>query len=359
MENTDLEQSLAHDKKHPLILIIAVIAAVLIILIFYYRSAVYMVYKNMTREYYDLKTSDDWENGDTYLEIPYASESENQYLDLYVPYTTGNKPELFVMIHGGGFITNDSRSRQAALMYGYFRDHGYACASINYRLAGEAAFPGAVSDCKAAIRFLRSNEKEYGYDASDIIVWGESAGGYLAAMMAVTGEEDFNDVRYIGQDEDEKAGTDISSAVACLVDYYGAVELSSKNNDWKTLRVPKFIVDIGNSWLHTEEMAGYSDVESYWMRKDVNLLTEDERNYSDPYYYAKKNLKDRDDLKVWIAHGDCDITVPILQSERFYAFTSDILGDSACHLEIIKDAGHAADIMYSDSELKKIEEFIR
>ena len=53
----------------------------------------------------------------------------------------------------GGFVYNDSQSRQAQLMYRYFRDHGYACASVNYRLAQEAAFPAGVEDVKSAIRF--------------------------------------------------------------------------------------------------------------------------------------------------------------------------------------------------------------
>ena len=53
-----------------------------------------------------------------------------------------------------------------------------ACASVNYRLAQEAAFPAAVEDCKAAVRYLRANADKYGYNADQITVFGESAGGY-------------------------------------------------------------------------------------------------------------------------------------------------------------------------------------
>ena len=60
-------------------------------------------------------------------------------------------------IHGGGFISNDARSRQANLMIQYFRNHGYACASVNYRLAQEAPFPAAiVSNNNIIIRLIRN-----------------------------------------------------------------------------------------------------------------------------------------------------------------------------------------------------------
>jgi len=40
-------------------------------------------------------------------------------------------------------------------------NHGYAVVSVNYRLSGEATFPAAVNDCKAAIRFIKANAQEH------------------------------------------------------------------------------------------------------------------------------------------------------------------------------------------------------
>ena len=161
-----------------ILLAVLVIAAVIIAAV--WHKASYAVFNIMTVEKYDMDQSADWDGGKSYMKVPYAEVSENQYLDLYVPDTAdGTLPQLYVIIHGGGFIANDSQSRQAQLMYRYFRDHGYACATINYRLAQEAPFPGALCDCKTAIRFLRAHAAEYGYDAEKIPVFGESAGDHV------------------------------------------------------------------------------------------------------------------------------------------------------------------------------------
>ncbi len=60
---------------------------------------------------------------------------------------------------------------------------GYAMASVEYRLSTEARFPAMIFDIKAAIRFLRSQSKHYGYRKDKITIWGSSAGGHLAALV--------------------------------------------------------------------------------------------------------------------------------------------------------------------------------
>ena len=85
-----------------------------------YHRAVYVVFKNITAGTVNL---DDllWTQGTSYEHVPYATDSSAQYLDLYIPDgADGEKPKLYVIIHGGGFITNDSQCRQALLMYRYF-----------------------------------------------------------------------------------------------------------------------------------------------------------------------------------------------------------------------------------------------
>ncbi|MBQ1922747.1 MAG: alpha/beta hydrolase [Lachnospiraceae bacterium] len=116
-----------------------------------------------------LDESEEWKGGRSFEGLVYAEDSEAQYIDLYVPESDAPMP-LFVMIHGGGFAFNDAQSRQARFMYRYFRDHGFACASVNYRLSPEAAYPAAVCDVKAAVRFLCHNAGEYGFDADRIAV---------------------------------------------------------------------------------------------------------------------------------------------------------------------------------------------
>jgi acetyl esterase/lipase len=64
---------------------------------------------------------------------------------------------------------------------------GFVTATISYRLSGEAKFPAATQDCKAAVRFLRANAAKFGINAKAIGVTGLSAGGHLAALLTTSG----------------------------------------------------------------------------------------------------------------------------------------------------------------------------
>ena len=112
-------------------------------------------------------------------------------LDLYEPpgAPPGSHP-LVVFIHGGGWMSGHTRHS------GAFEDwpgvlaslaaKGYVVASMEYRLSGEAPFPAAIQDVKAAIRWLRAHAAQYGIDRQRAIVWGGSAGGQLAALAATS-----------------------------------------------------------------------------------------------------------------------------------------------------------------------------
>ena len=333
--------------------IVAVVIVALAALWIAFPKAVRAVWCNLTVGTVLLDESDEWDGGESYLGVRYANNSESQYLDLYVPKTEdGSRPKLFVIIHGGGFVLGDSQTRQAQFMYRYFRDHGYACATINYRLAGEEPFPGALCDCKAAIRFLRAHAEEYGYDASSIAVFGESAGGYLAIMCSVTNDDEFNDVAFIGQDE---LG-DTSARVDVLVDYYGHVDNDTGDADWAELGIPAPVLSIANSWASKDLLMGYEDFESCWFRKNVSEMTPEERAFYDPHTYVQEN--DLTGLSVWIIHGDADITVPYLHSERLAVELAEKLGEeSVCYI-LAPGMGHASDPLYSDEVLAELEEFL-
>ncbi|MBR1669205.1 MAG: alpha/beta hydrolase [Butyrivibrio sp.] len=341
-----------------------VVMAVFVIIagfLFRYRNAVVAVWNNLTAYKLQMDETDEWAGGRSFTKVAYATDSESQYLDLYIPNTALNeeKPQLFVLVHGGGFIYNDSQSRQAQLMYRYFRDQGYACATVNYRLAQEEPFPGALCDVKAAIRFLKAHAEEYGYSAEKVAIWGESAGGYLAVAATVTNDDEFGDVTYIGQKEiEDRLGYKVSAKVDVCVDYYGAVELSKKTSDWNKLGYPLFIIDIANSWLHTDIIKGYSDVESYWFRKETEGMTAEEAAYYDIYNYLNENAADLKNTKFWISHGDSDITVPILQSQRLYDTISTFVGNDNGVFKVVPKSGHAGDIMYTDEELSFVKAYL-
>ena len=403
----NLEIFMRNESVHPfrkkLLSALWIFLAALLVIGVWQRRAVRAVWCNLTAKKLSLdeRERDDWNGGESYLKVPYASDSQSQYLDLYVPDAdaVSSVPKLLVIIHGGGFIYNDSQSRQAQLMYRYFRDHGFACASINYRLAQEAPFPAAIADCKAAIRFLRAHAGEYGYDAEKIAVFGESAGGYLATMCAVTPEEQFSDVQFLSTDEavggaeaavqDATAGTAldasaapgtasdaasaapgtapdtpaaapaVSAKVDVLVDYYGHIDNEGADADWAELAIPKVVRTIANAWVNGEVLQGYADVESFWARKNISEMTQDEKKMMDPHAWIDKNSAGLSGMRAWIIHGDADITVPYLHSSRLTAHLVQKIGQENVTYTLVPGMGHAADMLYSEEVLAGLEKYLK
>jgi acetyl esterase/lipase len=112
-------------------------------------------------------------------------------LDVYIgPHTPSSVMPLVLYIHGGGWAMGHSRQSGAfddwPGVLASLAARGYAVASLNYRLSGEAPFPAALQDVKASIRFLRAHAADYGIDPARALVWGGSAGGHLAALAATT-----------------------------------------------------------------------------------------------------------------------------------------------------------------------------
>jgi acetyl esterase/lipase len=106
---------------------------------------------------------------------------------LYAP-TPAPAAELLpglVYFHGGGLVagtlqTHDGIARALA------NATGCCIASVDYRLAPEHPFPAAVDDALAAVRYLATHASEFGIDALQLGICGDSAGGTLAAATAQT-----------------------------------------------------------------------------------------------------------------------------------------------------------------------------
>ena len=88
-----------------------------------------------------------------------------------------------VYLHGGAWLTG-TRRQSPFLMY-ELAAAGYVVFSVDYRLAPRAPMPAGLIDCKAAIAWVRENAAKYGAQP-DVVVMGGSAGGHLAAMLAVS-----------------------------------------------------------------------------------------------------------------------------------------------------------------------------
>lgn len=140
-------------------------------------------------------------------------------LDLYLPEGATEPLPLIIWIHGGGWRggSKNSINRSRAVL-----EHGYALASVEYRLSGEAKFPAAIEDCKAAVSFLRWNANKYGLDPDRFGVWGSSAGGHLVALLGTTNDVSDFDTHPITQ----KA----SPAVQAVCNWFGPTDFLRMND---------------------------------------------------------------------------------------------------------------------------------
>ncbi|WP_297094690.1 alpha/beta hydrolase [uncultured Draconibacterium sp.] len=126
-----------------------------------------------------------------------------------------------VYVIGGGF----SFAAKERNLYDRYEiaKAGYVVASVQYHVISTGIYSDAVKDVKAAIRFMRANADKYGVDPENIGIWGESAGGYLTAMVATTnGEKQFEEGENLDQSSDVKAA----------VDAYGLSDLTKIGADY-------------------------------------------------------------------------------------------------------------------------------
>ncbi|MEU9039581.1 alpha/beta hydrolase [Streptomyces sp. NPDC048352] len=147
-------------------------------------------------------------------------------LDVHVPAAQGPVPAV-VWIHGGGWLEGDRRypppTVPAGLLHGAVLAAGLALVSIDYRHSLEAPFPAQLHDVKAAIRYVRAFAAAFGIDPGRMAVWGESAGGHLAALAGLTGPDTPGAATLEGT-EGVGAG---DTSVRAVVDWYGVSDLVS------------------------------------------------------------------------------------------------------------------------------------
>ncbi len=148
-------------------------------------------------------------------DVVYATvDGKDLALDLYMPAGVA-KPALLVWVHGGAWRSGTKAKPPMA-----FVENGIAMASLDFRQSGDARFPAAVHDIKAAIRFLRAKASEYGYRVDRIAIAGSSSGGHLAALVGVSnGHKELEGT--VGGHPSQ------SSDVSAIIDYYGASNLTT------------------------------------------------------------------------------------------------------------------------------------
>ena len=260
----------------------------------------------------------------TITNVYYAgSTSASQALDLLLPANARLPLPLVIRIHGGGFSSGDKGGEESGTAAKAILAKGYALASVNYRLSGEALFPAGAKDVKAAVRWLRAHAAEYGLDTDRFASWGESAGGYMAAMLGATGDQ------ATVFDDDSLGNPGVSSAVAAVVDWYGPVDLATMDSQ-QTAHPP---ASCPSSWLqHTPA----SSPEGQWLGGALDtpaVSTKLTQANLVAYVATAKTLP-----FFIIAHGDNDCQVPWGQSQELTDALAKV-GNTA-NLTILAGASH-------------------
>lgn len=119
--------------------------------------------------------------------VPYARRGDIVLrANLYVPKGSGPFPAV-IFIHGGGWSSGDRT--QLRVPAAYLAERGIAAVAISYRLSGQATYPAAIEDVKEAVRWVRANAQRYRIHPDRLGAAGSSAGGHLAALLALAAGE--------------------------------------------------------------------------------------------------------------------------------------------------------------------------
>lgn len=219
-------------------------------------------------------------------------------LDLYLPDDV-TLPPLVIWIHGGAYCMG-TKANSAGLG---LVEHGFAMASIDYRLSQEAIFPAQAHDCKAAVRFLRANAGKFGYKGERIGAWGDSAGGHLSALLGTSA--------HVKELEGDGGLPHVSSRIQAVCDYFGPADFAD----------PTWVLTVSQDSPVTQLLGG--------LPKDKLPLA---RLASSVTHVRADNPP------FLIVHGDVDPSVPLQQSRTLYEALKAAGVEATLH--IVPGAGH-------------------
>jgi acetyl esterase/lipase len=192
-------------------------------------------------------------------------------IDIYYPSQKGAKVPVVINIHGGAWMNGVKESQRG---FATFFKEGMAVANVEYRMTKTAKAPAAIEDIRCALIFLITNADKYNIDKDKIVIMGGSAGGHLALMGGLLGNNHIFDGNCKGVE---------NIKVAAIIDKYGIAEVDG--------------------------FAAKSKAGMAWLGDKAN----DEKFIASlsPINYINSN-----NPPIFIVHGNADPTVPYKQSVK-------------------------------------------
>ncbi len=266
-----------------------------------------------------------------WLDLPYATLSPAQKLDIYLPEEGEGPFPVIINIHGGAFQQGDKRDIEV-LTFLRSLSRGYAVVGVNYRLSGEAIFPAAVKDIKAAVRWIRANCEKYHLDPNRVGAWGSSAGGNLVSMLCVSAS--------VKEFDDPSLGNPgIPCHIHAAVDWFGPTDF---------LKMDEQFSETGLGPMDHEDE---NSPESRYLGtkiSEVPLKVE----LANPMTYIHKNMP-----PILIQHGTMDNYVPVQQSLIFADKLRKYVDNNRFALDIFEGAGHGGPAFELEKNIVRIMSF--
>ena len=245
-----------------------------------------------------------------------------QTFDLYLPNERGTTPLPFVVwMHGGAWELSSKEWDNVK----YLVKHGYAIATVDYRLAPRAKFPAQIQDCNAALNYLVAHAGEYGLDPRRFVIGGASAGGHLSLLLGLARHE-------------REFGADPALKPLGILDFFGPADLTTNLGDLEAAHSEEGIKLISRV---VPQMLGASPAEDPEKAKVASPIT-----YVQP-----------DSAPVLIFQGTKDPLVPTAQSERLHARLE--AAKVRNQLVLVEDAPHDGPSFETPEQQAKVLAFLR
>jgi len=255
-------------------------------------------------------------------DIEYARAADQSLkLDLYQLEGESGAP-LLVWVHGGRWEVGSKDPMPLDALV----ERGFAVASLDFRPASAARFPGQIHDIKAAVRYLRAEAERYGYDATRIAILGASSGAHLAALVGTTnGHPELEGM--LGEHRHT------SSDVQAIVSYFGASNLT-------TILAQSTPFGLG--------------VRTPALKTLLGALPQDDdkiARLASPVFQV-----DASDPPLLLLHGDQDPQMPINQSHELEGAYRALGLDAT--LIVVHGAGHGGDQFFDEQRTELVAQFL-
>jgi acetyl esterase/lipase len=259
-------------------------------------------------------------------EVRYAPVGGRRHLlDVYRARREVSDAPVLLQIHGGAWVSGGKRTQGRLLMNRLARA-GWVCVANNYQLSPAVRHPEHLVDCKRALAWIRAHIAEYGGDPTRVVVTGGSAGGHLAALVALTA----NDPAF------QPGFETVDTSVLACVPMYGAYSLTELF-----------------AWTGRARRVGA------WMGRLV--AGGDVATAREVFDRASPLVAVHGGAPPFLVmHGTVDNLVPVEQARRFVLALRTVVPDTVVYVEL-PGAPHAFDVVRSvrtTAALDGVERFV-